>query len=131
MTYVEGFVLAVPTARKDEYRRHAADAAALLKEFGVRRHVECWDDDVPVGKLNDFRTAVQAGEGEEIVFSWFDYPDRATRDAADEQMMTDPRACAMGDIAPLDGTRMIVGGFASLGEAGLGGTMGSADGFPA
>src|SRR3546814_17693354 len=111
MTYVEGFVRAVPTARKDEYRRHAADAAALLKEFGVRRHVECWDDDVPVGKLNDFRTAVQAGEGEEIVFSWFEYPDRATRDAANEKMMHHPHSCAVGDTAPFHGHRVIVSGF--------------------
>lgn len=70
MTYVEGFVLAVPSARKEEYRKHAAEAVALFKEFGVRRHVETWGDDVPAGKLNDFRTAVQAKEGEEIVFSW-------------------------------------------------------------
>src|SRR3546814_18918576 len=91
MTYVEGFVLAVPTAQKEEYRKHAADAAALVKEFGVRRHVEAWGDEVPAGKLNDFRTAVQAKEGEEIVFSWFEYPDRATRDAANEKMMSDPR----------------------------------------
>src|SRR3546814_2455165 len=63
MTYVEGFVLAVPTAQKEEYRKHAADAAALVKEFGVRRHVEAWGDEVPAGKLNDFRTAVQAKEG--------------------------------------------------------------------
>src|SRR3546814_20495575 len=44
-------------------------------------------------------------------------------------MMTDPRACAMGEIAPFDGKRMIVGGFASIVEEGLGGTMGYADGF--
>src|SRR3546814_3325939 len=91
MTYVEGFVLAVPAANKDAYRKHAADAVALFKEFGVRRHVEAWGDDVPEGKLNDFRTAVAAKEGEEIVFSWFEYPDRATRDAANAKMMSDPR----------------------------------------
>src|SRR3546814_20415113 len=79
MTHVEGFGLAVPTAQKEEYRKHAADAAALVKEFGVRRHVEARGDEVPAGKLNDFPTAVQAKEGEEIVFSWFEYPDRATQ----------------------------------------------------
>ncbi|MBB5705559.1 DUF1428 domain-containing protein [Sphingopyxis panaciterrulae] len=129
MTYVEGFVLAVPTAQKEEYRKHAADAAALVKEFGVRRHVEAWGDEVPAGKLNDFRTAVQAKEGEEIVFSWFEYPDRATRDAANEKMMSDPRMAEMGETMPFDGQRMIVSGFESLVEEGLGGTMGYTDGF--
>ena len=60
MAYVEGFVVAVPTANKEEYRKHAADAAPLFKEFGVSRMVECWGDDVPDGKVNDFKGAVQA-----------------------------------------------------------------------
>lgn len=131
MTYVEGFVLAVPANAKDAYRDHAADAVALFKEFGVRRHVECWGDDVPVGKVNDFRTAVQAKEGEEIVFSWFEYPDRAARDAATEKMMSDPRMQAMGAAMPFDGQRMIVAGFTPiLDEAGKQGSKtGYVDGF--
>ncbi len=60
MTYVEGFVAAVPTANKEAYRKHAAEAAPLFKEFGVARMVECWGDDVPDGKVNDFKGAVQA-----------------------------------------------------------------------
>lgn len=129
MTYVEGFVLAVPSDAKADYRKHAADAVPLFKEFGVRRHVECWGDDVPVGKLNDFRTAVQAKEGEDIVFSWFEYPDRATRDAANDKMMSDPRMEAMGANMPFDGQRMIVSGFAAIVEEGQGGAMGYTDGF--
>src|SRR3546814_221729 len=78
MTYVEGFVVAVPTANKEAYRKHAAEAAPLFKEFGVRRMVECWGDDVPDGKVNDFKGAVQAQDDETGVFSWFEYPDRAT-----------------------------------------------------
>src|SRR3546814_13949654 len=103
--------------------------SALVKEFGVRRHLVAWGDEVPAYKLNDFRTAVQAKEGEEIVFSWFEYPDRATRDAANEKMMSDPRMAEMGETMPFDGPRMIVPGFDSLVEEGLGGTMGSTDGF--
>src|SRR3546814_4568329 len=40
MTYVEGFVLAVPADKKEAYRRHAAEAVPLFKEFGVTRQVE-------------------------------------------------------------------------------------------
>jgi uncharacterized protein YbaA (DUF1428 family) len=60
MTYVDGFVAAVPAARKEDYRAHAGKAAALFTEFGALRTVETWADDVPDGKLTDFRRAVKA-----------------------------------------------------------------------
>jgi uncharacterized protein YbaA (DUF1428 family) len=129
MTYVEGFVLAVPTANKDDYRKHAADAAPLFKEFGATRMVEAWGDDVPEGKVTDFKGAVLAKEDETVVFSWFEYPDRATRDAANEKIMSDPRMKEMGASMPFDGQRMIMGGFAPIVEDGPGGSMGFADGY--
>ncbi len=129
MTYIEGFVLAVPAANKDSYRRHAAEAAPLVKEFGVLRHVEAWGDDVPDGKVTDFRRAVQARDDEVVVFSWFEYPDRATRDATNQKMMTDPRMEDMGSSMPFDGKRMIVGGFGALLEQGKRGNPGYIDGF--
>ena len=129
MTYVEGFVVAVPTAKKEAYRKHAADAAALFKEFGVARMVEAWGDDVPDGKVNDLKGAVQAKEDETVVFSWFEYPDKATRDAANEKMMSDPRMAAMGGDMPFDGKRMIIGGFDSIVDDSSGGAMGYADGY--
>jgi uncharacterized protein YbaA (DUF1428 family) len=129
MTYVEGFVVAVPTANKEAYRKHAADAAPLFKEFGVTRMVEAWGDDVPDGKVNDLKGAVQAKADETVVFSWFEYPDKATRDAANEKMMSDPRMAAMGGEMPFDGKRMIIGGFDSIVDDRAGGTMGYADGY--
>ena len=129
MTYVEGFVVAVPTANKEAYRKHAADAAPLFKEFGVARMVEAWGDDVPDGKVNDLKGAVQAKDDETVVFSWFEYPDKATRDAANEKMMSDPRMAAMGGEMPFDGKRMIIGGFDSIVDDRAGGAMGYADGY--
>lgn len=131
MTYVEGFVVAVPTANKDAYRRHAADAAPLFREFGVTRMVEAWGDDVPDGKVNDFKGAVQAKADETVVFSWFEYPDKQVRDAANERIMSDPRMQQMGSDMPFDGKRMIVGGFETiLDDRGTGAT-GYVDGFVA
>jgi uncharacterized protein YbaA (DUF1428 family) len=129
MTYVEGFVLAVPADKKDAYRQQAADAVPLFKEFGVTRHVEAWGDDVPDGKVTDFKGAVKAEEGEVVVFSWFEYPDRATRDAANQKMMSDPRMKEMGADMPFDGKRMIVAGFAPIVDESADGEMGYADGF--
>ena len=114
MKYVDGFVIAVPVANKEVYQKHAAEAAPLFKEFGATRMVECWEDDVPDGKLTDFRRAAQAKEDEVIVFSWIEYPSKEVRDAANQKIMTDPRMKAMGDNMPFDGKRMIYGGFAPI-----------------
>lgn len=129
MTYVEGFVVAVPTANKEEYRKHAADAAPLFKEFGVARMVECWGDDVPDGKVNDLKGAVQAKPDETVVFSWFEYPDKATRDAANAKMMSDPRMQSMGEAMPFDAKRMIIGGFDSIVDDRSEGETGYVDGY--
>ena len=114
MAYVEGFVLAVPTANQATFLRHAEAAAVLFREFGATRVVECWGDDVPEGKLTDFRRAVQAEPGETVVFSWIEYPSREVRDAAHACMQADPRMKDMGRDMPFDGKRMIFGGFAPI-----------------
>jgi uncharacterized protein YbaA (DUF1428 family) len=129
MSYVEGFVVAVPSDKKEDYRRHAAEAVPIFKEFGVTRHVEAWGDDLPDGKVTDFKGAVQAKEGENVVFSWFEYPSKDVRDSANEKMMSDPRMEAMGASMPFDGQRMIFSGFAPIVEEGAGGAMGYTDGF--
>ncbi len=128
MTYFEGFVAAVPEANKDAYRKHAADAAPIFQDLGVKRHFEAWDSDVPEGKVTDFRKAVDAKPDEKVVFAWFEYPDKATRDAANEKMRADPRMEDMGKTMPFDGKRMIYGGFDAIVEEGSG-TGGYTDGF--
>jgi uncharacterized protein YbaA (DUF1428 family) len=128
MTYFEGFVAPVPEANKEAYRKHAAGAAPIFREFGVARHVEAWDSDIHEGKVTDFRMAVNAEPGEKVVFAWFEYPDRAARDAATEKMMSDPRMKEMGEEMPFDGKRMIYGGFDAIVEEGSG-AGGYTDGF--
>ena len=120
MTYFEGFVAAVPEANKEEYRKHAADAAPIFQELGVKRHFEAWDSDVSEGKVTDFRKAVEAKPDEKIVFAWFEHGDRASRDAFNEKMMSDPRMENMGQTMPFDAKRMIVGGFDAIVEEGSG-----------
>jgi len=130
MTYVEGFVLAVPAENKETFRAHASEAVPLFKEFGATRLVEGWGDDVPDGKVTDFRGAVKAKEDEVVCFSWLEYPDKAARDAANEKMRSDPRMQNMGDM-PFDGQRMIFGGFATIIDEGTQSRNGYADGFVA
>ena len=113
MPYVDGFVLAVPAANKEAYRRMAAKGWDIFRRCGALRMMECWGDDVPKGKLTDFYGAVQAKPDEVVVFSWIVWPDRAARDAGNKKMMEDPAMAEFADM-PFDGKRMIYGGFASL-----------------
>ena len=127
MTYIDGFVLAVPTANKQAFVDHASAAAPLFREFGATRLVENWGDDVPRGEVNDLYGAVQATDGETVLFSWIEWPDKVARDDGVAKMMTDPRMADMGEM-PFDGQRMIMGGFAPLHEEGTGGRHGYVDG---
>ncbi len=113
MSYVDGFVVPVPAGNKEAYRQMAETAAAVFKEHGATRVVECWGDDVPDGKLTDFKGSVKAEPGEVIVFSWVEWPSKEARDAGNKKMMEDPRM-KMPDVNPFDGKRMIFGGFAVL-----------------
>jgi len=128
MTYFDGFVVPVPEANKDAYRQSAADGATLFQEFGVQRHIEAWESDVPEGKVTDFHKSVDAKADEKVVFSWFEYPSREARDSANEKMMNDPRMKELGANMPFDGQRMIVGGFDAIVEEGSG-HGGYTDGF--
>ncbi len=109
MAYVDGFVAAVPTVKKAEFIEHARTIDALFFEFGATRVAENWGDNVPEGKVTDFAKAVQAKPDETVVFSWIEWPDKATRDAAMARMETDERMMAIP--MPFDGQRMIFGGF--------------------
>ena len=112
MTYYSGFVLAVPADKRDDYADHAVKAWPMFKRHGALRMVECWGEDVPHGKQTDFYRATDARDGEVPLFSWIEWPDRATADAAWAAMMTEDHP-DMVDM-PFDGARMFWGGFAPI-----------------
>ena len=116
MTYVDGYVLAVPTAQRAAYRKIAEDAAIVFKEYGALKVVECWGDDVPDGKLTSFPMAVKCEENETVVFSWIIWPSREARDQGNQKVMADPRMQQTGEM-PFDGKRMIFGGFQMIVES--------------
>ena len=118
MSYIDGFVIAVPTANKQKFIQHANDGDSVFVEHGATRILECWGDDVQDGKQTDFRRAVNAKEDETVVFSWIEWPDKATRDAGMEKAMKDPRLSPQSNPMPFDGMRMIFGGFAPVVELG-------------
>ena len=119
MAYIDGFVIPVAPGKKEDYRKMAAEAAPLFREFGAIEIVECFEDDVPDGKVTDFRRAVGAEPGEKIVFSWIVYPSKEVRDAANKKMMEDPRMKPTGEM-PFNMQRIIFGGFEPIFQFGSG-----------
>jgi len=124
MSYIDGFVIAVPTANKQKFIDHAKLGDSVFKDLGATRILECWGDDVPDGKVTDFRKAVQAKDDETVVFSWIEWPDKETRDTAFAKMKdwmehpekADPRMDPEKNPMPFDGKRLIYGGFAPVVE---------------
>lgn len=111
-SYVQGFIVPVPTHRREEYRQLAEQMWTIFQDHGVLRVVEAWADDVPEGKVTDFRRAVKATADEQVVFSFMEWPSRAVCDAAHDQVMKDERMKAFdGAQMPFDGKRMVWGGF--------------------
>ncbi|MDX2235574.1 MAG: DUF1428 domain-containing protein [Hyphomonadaceae bacterium] len=117
MTYVDGFVIAVPTANREAYRALAEQAAAVFRAHGALSVVECWGDDVPPGEVTSFPMAVKCQPDETVVFSWITWPSREARDAGNAKVMADPRMQMDHAAAPFDTKRMIFGGFSVLLDA--------------
>ena len=119
MSYIDGFVIAVPTANKQKFIEHAKLGDSVFIDLGAIRILECWAEDVSEGKVTDFRKAVLAEKEESVVFSWIEWPDKATRDAAMKTMTewmnnpekVDPRMDPKKNPMPFDGKRLIYGGF--------------------
>jgi uncharacterized protein YbaA (DUF1428 family) len=111
MSYIDGMVAAVPTAKGAEYLAHSKQMNAVLKDYGATRIVECWGDDMPDGKLTSFPLAVQRKDDETVVLSWIEWPSKAARNAGWAKAMADPRMSTESNPMPFDGKRLIHGGF--------------------
>ena len=113
MSYIDGFVVPVPAANKEAYRAMSKKMTPTFKR--ARRHAassSAGADDVPDGKVTDFKRAVAAQAGENVVFALDRVALQGDARQGNKAMMEDP---AMKDIdMPFDGKRMIFGGFEVL-----------------
>ena len=118
MSYIDGYVIPVPSDQREAYVAFARKFNPMFKQFGATRIVESWGEDLPEGKQTDFRKAVQAEDGETVVFSWVEWPDKATRDqgiaAMEKEMTASEEFSPEQNPMPFDGRRMIMGGFETL-----------------
>ncbi|MGS2719609.1 DUF1428 domain-containing protein [Paraglaciecola aestuariivivens] len=117
MDYIDGFVAAVPNKNKQAYLEHAKLAAECFKEYGAKKLVECWGDDVPEGSVTSFPKAVLCEADETIVFSWVVWPSKEVRNAGMEKLMQDERMHPDNNPMPFDGKRLIYGGFQMILES--------------
>lgn len=128
MTYYTGSIAAVPVTKKQKYIEHVNAAWPLFRNYGATRMVETWGVDIQKGKVNDLYGAVNAKDDEAIVYSWIEWPDKATSDAAWQKMKSDPAVKELPEM-PFDGSRMIFGGFEPIFEAGTDRGAGYVQGF--
>ncbi|MFC3073446.1 DUF1428 domain-containing protein [Shinella pollutisoli] len=115
MSYIDGFVLAVPNANRERFRAMAVRVAKIFIEHGAVRVVENWGDDVPADEVTDLGRAVALKEGETVVFSWVEWPSKEARDKGNETLAADPRLRPdSGEADIMDPRRMIFGGFVPI-----------------
>jgi uncharacterized protein YbaA (DUF1428 family) len=116
MSYVDGFLVPVPKKKLVAYRRMAAKAGKIWREYGALEFRECIADDVKWGKRTSFPRSVKQKSGETVFFSYIIYKSRADRDRINAKVMKDKRLAKMMDLKalPFDAKRMIWGGFKSV-----------------
>jgi uncharacterized protein YbaA (DUF1428 family) len=116
MSYVDGFIIAVPKDRLEDYKAIASDAGEIWMGYGALAYAECIAEDVPYGELTSFPRAVQAKDDETVIFSYIVYASRADRDRINALVMADERIKGYMDQMPFDMKRMIYGGFETFVE---------------
>jgi uncharacterized protein YbaA (DUF1428 family) len=114
MSYIDGYVIPVPTNGKQAYLEMAEFTGAIFVEHGAVRVMECWGDDISDGKTTDFKRAVKLETGETVVYSWIEWPSKQARDDGMKKFMQDPRMLDDKRPMPFDGSRLIMGGFTML-----------------
>jgi uncharacterized protein YbaA (DUF1428 family) len=116
MTYVDGYVLPVPTKKLKEYQRIARMAAKIWKEHGALEYKECAGDDMNVKFGVPFPKTMNVKKGETVIFAFVVFKSRAHRDKVNAKVMKDKRLEEAMDISkmPFDTKRMVYGGFKSI-----------------
>ncbi len=114
MAYVDGYLIPVKESNKNAYRKLAELGAAVFIDHGALEVVENWGDDLMRGKTTDFFMAVNAEEGEGVVFSWIIWPSKEARDAGNKAAMADQRFKEFEFTDIVDGKRMIFSGFQTI-----------------
>ena len=110
MSYIQGFLAAVPVQNKADYVACAQKSWEIFRDYGALSMLEAWEDNAPDDTLTSFPMAVKRNPGKAVVFSQITWRDKADADACFAAMESDPRWQTLGEM-PFDGKRMIWGFF--------------------
>jgi len=116
--YIDAFVIPVPRANLDKYKRMSAEWGNAHLRHGALSYSDAISDDAQPGKLTSFPQAVQLKDDEVIGLGWVVYRNRADRDRISKAVMEDPQLKDSMDPSkmPFDGKRMFWGGFETIAE---------------
>ena len=115
-TYIDGFLLPIPKAKLEDYRKLAAQAAEIWLEHGALQYTECAADDLATTFCRRFDETAMASEDETVILAWAVFADREARDAANAKIMMDEglKAMCQSGESIFDPKRMSFGGFTTL-----------------
>ena len=131
MSYFDCYLIPVPAAKLTAYKDFSERMAAVYRDYGAIRLVDCvLDPDTADGSqfhadgaqsalegtaLRGFAAAAAVREGETVVLSWTEWPSKEARDEALPRVLADPRVQPDDDQEMIfDGRRLVAGGFLAL-----------------
>jgi len=119
MTYVDGFVIVLPSKNLAAYKKMAKLAGVVWRELGALEYRECVGDDLAAKWGLPFPKLTKCKPSETVVFSWIVYRSKAERNRVNTKVMKDPRIAKMCDpkTMPFDMKRMSYGGFKTIVDA--------------
>lgn len=122
MSYVDGFLIPIPTKNLKEYKKIATKAGRIWKEHGALDYKECVGEDLKIKGVVSFQKVANTKPKETVIFSYIVYRSRKHRDAVNAKVMKDPRIAQIchepnGKQPPFDVKRMAYGGFKVLVDA--------------
>ena len=116
--YVQGYVAPVPKAEKAAFAGMCATMREVMIEHGALHAVDTWAEDIADGKVTDFKRAVAAEQAEAIAFGFVEWPSKEAFEQAKPKVRGDERMPPPGSEMPLDGKRLIFGGFDVIMDSG-------------
>jgi uncharacterized protein YbaA (DUF1428 family) len=111
MSYVDGFVIAVPKKNLKAYVRMARLGEKVWRKHGALDYKECVGDDLKPKWGLPFPRLMKLKPGETAVFSYIVYKSRAHRDRVNAKVMKEMEKSGMPPEMPFDVKRMAYGGF--------------------
>ena len=112
--YIQGYVAPVPKTKKQAFAEMCATMREVAVDSGALHAADGWAEDIEDGKVTDFKQAVKAEDGEAVAFGYVEWPSKDAFEAGMPKMQSHERMPAPGSDMPLDGKRLIFGGFEVL-----------------